>query len=296
MFHRTPFVALVFFPNCNNSCDGKSLDLPGKYATVRADKWGEADCPIFGIVSEQYTPLQNREAFRFFDPIVGEGAAIYHTAGALGRGERVWLLAKLPGYITVAADDITDKYLLLSNSHDGSSAVQIKFTPIRVVCQNTLTFALSDGLAFRVPHLGDLHERLDDAREMIGLIHERYGEIEVSFRRLASVHLDEDRLGEYLVKVFPNPVDPNDGKRLELARSHRMWAGHFYRDGKGNRLPGVEGTLWAAYNGVAEFIDHRSYQWLTPNRRLRSVWFGRGASTKARAYRVAHEKAAVWLN
>jgi phage/plasmid-like protein (TIGR03299 family) len=102
--------------------DGKHAHPVGnRYAIVRKDCYGQPK-PVFGIVGADYTPLQNRDAFAFFDRIVGRGAAIYHTAGALGDGERVWMLAKLPNPIHVAGDDVTDKFLLLSNSHDGGNA------------------------------------------------------------------------------------------------------------------------------------------------------------------------------
>jgi phage/plasmid-like protein (TIGR03299 family) len=114
--------------------------VPDRFAIVPAHRWGREDCPAFGIVGNDYTPLQNHEAFDFFDSIVGEKAAIYHTAGALGDGERIWILARLPTDIHVAGDAV-NKYLLLSNTHDGNNSVQAKFTPIRVVCENTLTMA-----------------------------------------------------------------------------------------------------------------------------------------------------------
>ncbi len=88
--------------------------------------------------------------------MAGQKAVSYHTSGALGQGERVWILAKLPSDIRVIGDDSAEKFLLLSNSRDGESAVPIAFTPIRVVCQNTLTQALAKGSTIRVQDSRDL--------------------------------------------------------------------------------------------------------------------------------------------
>ncbi len=283
--------------------------IPDKFAVVREDKWGRSDCSVFGIVGTGYTPLQNEEAFQFFDPIVGKNAAIYHTAGALGEGERVWILAKLPSDIRVVGDDIAHKYLLLSNSHDGNSSVQIKFTPIRVVCQNTLTMALSQGPTLRVVHTRDLRERLRNAEKSLGLIHRRFNELEEAFVAMAQVRLNEARLAEYLKLVFPDPPEPHDRPDMARAAKDRAWAEYFFVHGKGNDREGVTGTLWAAYNGIAEYVDHRQFErrpnwrWAMANsstgadsERLKSAWFGEGYLVKARAYRVAEDNLNRWLN
>lgn len=144
--------------------------VPDRFVIVRQDQ-AASDAPptVQGIVGRDYTPLQNREAFDWFDPIADGAKAIYHTAGALGDGERVWILAKLPDAIQVIGDDIADKFLLLSNSHDGSSSVQVKFTPIRVECQNTLTMALSQGRSLRIAHTPSLPPRKAAARDSLGI-------------------------------------------------------------------------------------------------------------------------------
>jgi phage/plasmid-like protein (TIGR03299 family) len=269
----------------------KRIAVPDRYAVIRrtGDLIQKTD-PVLGVVSNEYTPLQNRGAFRFFDPIVGQNAAIYHTAGALGQGERVWILAKLPGHIRVAGDDITEKYLLLSNSHDGKSSVTIKFTPVRVVCQNTLTLALNDGSAWRVPHHSDIHEKLKQANQMLGLINSRFGEMEEMFQAMSRVKMNTDRLAEYLATVYPDSTEPD--KQL-LVQRDRQWSEFFFDQGKGNRLAGVAGSLWAGFNGVTEWIDHRKTR-QNPNQRLNSAWFGESARIKSRAFTVAENLMSAW--
>ena len=269
----------------------KRIPVPDKFAVVRktSNIVSKSD-PVLGVVGKDYTPLQNKDAFRFFDPIVGQNAAVYHTAGALGLGERVWILAKLPGHIRVAKDDISEKYLLLSNSHDGKSSVQIKFTPVRVVCQNTLTIALNEGSVYRVVHHADVRSKLESAHQMLGLINSRFDEMEETFQAMSRVKMDSNRLSEYLATVYP---EVKETEKMEVIKRDRSWSEYFFDQGRGNREPGVAGSLWAAFNGCTEWVDHRKSR-QNENQRLVSSWFGGSYQTKARAYSVAVDKMVVW--
>lgn len=257
------------------------------FATVRTDNH-----KVLGVVGNSYTPLQNSEAFQFFDSIVGEGKAIYHTAGALLEGRTVWILAKLPGEIKVTNEDITEKYLLLSNSHDGTSAVQIKFTPIRVVCNNTLTMAFADQQYLSVYHQRDIKTRLNEVPKLLNIITKRYAEIDVSLKELAKFQMTDVTLEKYLLNVFPDPINRKDEKlfeyQLEKAKTNRSWSKYFFENGVGNNLPGVKGSLWAAYNGVTELVDHKVTK-QSQDRKLNTIWLGDGAVVKSKAYKFAVE-------
>jgi phage/plasmid-like protein (TIGR03299 family) len=267
-----------------------------RFGIVRDDLLKQAGpTPVLGIVGSEYKPLQNRDAFQWFDPIVGEGKAIYHTAGALGDGERVWILAKLPDDIQVIGDDIANKFLLLSNSHDGTSSVQVKFTPVRVVCQNTLTMALNQGRGIHVPHTRNLSERLAAARDALGIIRKRFDEIADDFRRMARIQVNTDRLNRYLAKVFPTPSNPDDKRATFRVQQARLESTRLFTDGSGNSQQPVRGTLWAAYNGIAEYVDYGT-NLRDADRRLDAIWFGSGYLSKARAFRVAMQNARAWKN
>ena len=230
-----------------------------RFAIMRPEHVDRDTCRVLGIVGGQYEPLQNRDAFGFFDAIIAGGDAAYHTAGALGDGERIWVLVKLTGVIRVAKDDEVQKFLLLTSTHDGSGAVRALFTPVRVVCQNTLSQALGRGGGISVPHVRGMAEALAQARDVMGRTLARYRDMEEAFARMCAYRLTQVALRQYLGRVFPEPpvVDSEASHRAsELARQRRAWAEVLFEAGVGNaRLP-VKGSLWAAYNGVTELIDH----------------------------------------
>ena len=265
--------------------------FPGEFAIVREDRWklGEEEA-IFGQVSDDYEPLQNIDAFEFFDPMIEKREAFYESAGALYHGKCVWVMAKLRRDMVVVADDIVERYLLLTHRHDGTGAIQVKFTPVRVVCQNTLNQALSEGPSFRVAHTKSMYARLNKAAEALSRVLVQSGKVEEAFSRMAKVQLSTDRLEKYLQAVFPEPTPGEDSKLYERGKArmqrNRERSRELSETGHGNKLPNVAGTLWAAYNGVAEYADYgltsaRDSKWLD------SVWFGESYRIKTLAFAAA---------
>jgi len=270
----------------------KKFQVKEAFAIVRKDKLEANESQILGVVGKNYTPIQNEEAFQFFDDIVGQKSAIFHTAGSLNNDRVVWILAKLPGFIRVVNDDITYKFLLLTNSHDGSSSVQVKFTPIRVVCQNTLSIALKQGENFKIKHTKDVKERLSQAIVMMGMINDRYTGIEQSFKKMSKINVTKPRLNEYLKAVFP---DTSDELQLKGILKQRDLAAELFETGIGSDMKGVKGTLWGAYNTVTELVDHKNSR-LSPEKKTASIWLGNGAAVKSRAFDIANDKMKLWLN
>jgi phage/plasmid-like protein (TIGR03299 family) len=250
------------------------------------DRWGKPDCPIFGIVGKDYHPLQNSEAFEFFDSIVGQKVAMYHTAGALGKGEHVWILAKLSGMMEVTPSDVMEKYVLLSTGHDGRTCVKVILTPVRVVCQNTLSLALKSGDEIaRAYHTPSIDRQLDSARKEVQALMKGFDAMQKAFQSMAKYTMTESKVNEYVNRVFPLPKDLTDRKAPEWILEDRANCVHLFHSGIGNDLPGVKETLWAAYNGVTEYVDH----WRDRGDRehMYAVCFGRGFQIKSQAYKEA---------
>ncbi len=256
------------------------LHVDGHFATVRTDTW-----QVLGVVGSRYSIIQNRDAFATFDALVGEGEAIYHTAGVLGKGERIWLLAKLPDYIRVNGADFVEKYLLLTNSHDGSGPVRVKLTPVRVVCENTLALALNgEEQEVHIRHTAQAGARLKEAHEILGLTNKLYAELDCIFNSMSAKHIDGKSLASYVNAVFPKVSNSGDRSRIIKTREKVL---ELAETGRGAELS--RGTVWGAYNAVTEFVDHYRLTSVTDAAGLKSMWFGSGERIKKQAFRTAME-------
>jgi len=246
------------------------------YATVRTDT-----DEVLGYVNESYEPIQNINAFTFFDALVAEDKAIYETAGVIGKGERIWMLARLPGNIKVHGNDIVNKYLLLTNCHDGSSHVRVKLAPIRVVCNNTLTCALQGAKEVKISHTPDAVRDLEQAVTMLGLSDLLYEQLDVMFNGMAARKITEEQLRKYVQALVPDNEEAENTARTEKIRDSVL---QLHDSGRGAHL--ARGTLWGAFNSVTEYTDH-----MMPGgdstTRLNSIWFGSGEQLKVKAFRLA---------
>ena len=256
------------------------IPIPDHYATVRTDTMD-----VLGVVGSRYTPIQNKDAFSTFDALVGEGQAIYHTAGALGKGERVWILAKLPDYIRVNGDDVVEKYLLVTNTHDGSSTVSVKLTPIRVVCESTLSMALSGTeQQVHIRHTEQAIEKLKQAHEILGLSNKLFEVVGSFYTKMSHKEINAVMLNRYVDKVFPLPLFSMQHPYIQKTHEKIL---ELYETGVGAEMAG--GTLWGAYNAVVEYVDHYRLESRTDSMRLKSIWYGSGDAIKKKAYRSAVE-------
>lgn len=270
--------------------NGTLTAIPGYWATYRADLWGTENAKPFGVVRDEYHVLQNRDAFSFFDAIIESGDVTYETAGALGQGERVWVLAKVKDPMVIKGTDLVEKYLLLSNGHDGRTAVQIRFTPVRVVCQNTLNYALYRGSDLVYSHHGrGMDSRIARAQESVKRVLGYYDALEKHFQQLARVPMPVGRLNVYFAAVFPNPkrrakqTERTYAEALKRVAGLRSTSARLFEEGRGNNEKAIRHTLWTAYNAVTELVDHfLAYQngW----QRMESICFGEGERTKRLAF------------
>ncbi len=254
-------------------------DVPNAFATVRTDT-----NQVLGVVGARYEPVQNRDAFNFFDPLVDKDEAMYHTAGVLGRGEKIWLLAKLPDYIKVGKkNDPVEKFVLLYNSHDGSSHIRVKMTPIRVVCNNTLTAALSGTESeVRIKHTQSAQDRLQEAHQILGLTNQLYKELDYIFNRMALRKVSSSQLIDYVKTLVPDNPIAESNTRTENTRNHIIGLHDTVQDASMHR-----GNLFGAFNAVTEFVDHYGGS-KDASKQLRSIWFGgSGEQLKRKAYQLA---------
>ena len=288
--------------------NGRNRDaVAGHFALVRS-----RDNAVFGVVSDVYQPLQNVDAFRWFDEISSSGKAKIHTAGSLKGGKVVWILAKVDGVISIANNDDINKYILLTTKHDGTGSVDIKFTPVRVVCNNTLTIALSSigvkNASIKIAHIQNMDTRLNDAKVALGIISGGYSKIEDKLHLLAETKLDikaqyVDPLAAYLFnlndRLFSSLTDEEKAATISRSDSWKSKINEILDTSPKLRGPEIQGSLYQGYNAVTEFYDHHLPMFAKeniPEMRMNSMVLGRRARIKNVAFEHAVMTAEAMLN
>ncbi len=260
----------------------------------------DSDGAYLGTVGEQYTTIQNQYAFDFVDSLLeAENGAHYESAGALGNGERIWCLAKVPHTITVAGEDKSEVYLLFTTSHDGSMAATAKLSTVRVVCQNTLNQALSaNGSMVRVKHTRDAERRLDQAKRLMEGVGVDAKKLEEKLNLLAQRKMTRDSMKAIMDRLFPAPKD----EKANTTRRENVLADvlRLYESNDKNTFPQIRGTAYNLLNAITEYTDHERSARLTSGRkdytlaqaRAENAFVGTGDALKQQALDVILEDTA----
>jgi phage/plasmid-like protein (TIGR03299 family) len=251
----------------------------------------ETDGKILTNVGKDWHPCQNETAFEFFNEYVLAGDMEMHTAGSLRDGQYVWALAKVKESFDLFGGDQVDSYMLFSNPHVYGKSIDVRFTPIRVVCNNTLTFALDSQSqrAVKVGHRAAFEP--DMVKEQLGIAHEKFAKYKEMAQFLGSKRFSVDSLIQYYNEVFPltSGKDKQDVINLETISRQAKNAYDVLETQPGAEY--AEGTWWQAFNSVTFVTDH--VQGRNADNRLHSQWFGQNQLRKIKAAEKAVEYALV---
>lgn len=261
--------------------EGTNIKVPGHQALIRS-----SDSKVLDVVGDDWNPVQNEEAFQFFSEYVLAGDMEMNTAGSLKGGRNVWALAKVKESFTILGEDQVDSYLLFSNPHQYGKAIDVRFTPIRVVCNNTLTMSLNAQSKNQVK----LNHRsvfdADTVKTTLGIAHEKFGKYKEMAEFLASKKFSVDSLIQYYNDVFPHTYNKDKGagitKADDLTKTAKA-AMEVLHTQPGANLG--EGTWWQAFNSVTYLTDHKMGR--SADTRMESAWFGINQARKVKAANLA---------
>ena len=221
--------------------------ISGYKANIR-----NTDDAILGIVSTRYKIVQNEDAFQFTDDLLGAGVT-YETAGALQGGRKVWLLARMPQKHIIAGDEIAP-YMVVMNSHDGSSGIKVAMTPIRVACQNTLNLALNSAKrTWTTKHTENVMNRVHEARETLMLAEKYMGELGRGIDELSKIKLSDQKVMEYMQEFFPVTADLPDVQRKNNQRLLDNMKARYW---DAPDLANVGKNGYRFVNAVSDFATH----------------------------------------
>jgi phage/plasmid-like protein (TIGR03299 family) len=221
--------------------------IPNYKANVR-----ETDSAILGVVSDRYQVVQNAEAFSFTDELLGYDVR-YETAGSLQGGRRVWLLAKLPEKYTIGDDEITP-YLVFSNSHDGSAAITVAMTPVRIVCMNTLNLALREAKrTWSAKHIGNIQGKLHEAQETLQLAHRYMSGLGRELDAMCRISLSDSKVLSYISELIPTPENATEIQKRNVSQVRDDIMARYFEAPDLKLLPK---TAYRFINAISDSVTH----------------------------------------
>lgn len=253
-------------------------EAPEHKAIVR-----DTDKSVLGVVGKGYHVIQNADCFDFMDDVIGSGQAVYEAAGSLKNGKVIFMTVKLTDDAKIG-DDVIEKYILLTSSHDGSLSLQVRWTPVRVVCMNTLNAALHGQTqsTMKIRHTRNYRSKIEQAREVLKVTDRYYHIMETEFNRLLDTQFN---IGQ--MRTFTEQLLPSNGEASTKTKNNRTKVLELFSTGRGNAA--VANTRWAAFNAVTEYVDHyattRKHGDTTESEaRMNSAILGAGSNLKQKAF------------
>lgn len=251
------------------------------------------DGAVLGIVGADYQPIQNRYAFDFVDSLLeAENGAHYESAGALGCGERIWCLARVPNSdFNVLGVDPHQMYLLFATSHDGSMSAVAKLSDVRVVCQNTFNTALAHAGTFaRIRHTKNAMAKLDECKSIMRGVAIDAKQLGDKLNMLAERRMMRESMNAILDRLFPKPDPKQNQTRRDNLISEVL---SLYESNDENKIASIRGSAYNLFNAVTQYTDHYRTARLTEDKKLagytldkaraEAAMFGSGESLKTDA-------------
>lgn len=268
--------------------EDKSIIKTNARALVRS-----SDNKLLTIVNDTWKPVQNSTAFEFFNDFVAGGDMYMHTAGALREGKMVWALAQVNESFEIFGGDKIEAFLLFSNPHEFGRSIEVRFTPIRVVCNNTLTLALGKKSKHAVKINHRSHFNGDMVKETLGVAKDRLETYKQQALFLGSKKFKNETIVEYFNRVFPSLSQDEDSQNVDIStrpisrQAEEAMAILHVQPGANF----AQGSWWQAFNTVTYMADHTLGR--SRDTRLSSSWFGLNQAKKNKALELAVEYAKV---
>jgi phage/plasmid-like protein (TIGR03299 family) len=268
----------------------QDIEIESHFATMRTDTK-----QILGVVGSKYEIVQNAAAFTFFDSLVTNGTGIkYETAGALGNGERIFITAKMPEVIRVGRKDDIEEYIFLTTSHDGSGSIMAAFTPIRIVCNNTLNMALRDhSNAVFIKHTANAETKLKEAARIIA-ISENTGELlQTMFNKWAKMRVSDAEIKKLIrVAMAPNrevaAAVLESNTAFEFSSQFEEVCGQVFEyamTAPSQQMETTAGTLFGCYNAITGYYQNVK-EYKSNDAKVNSIMFGTALDRTKKAFEI----------